>query len=560
MRPLLSLLAGLLFLTGGSQLWAEEPANASTPAAAPAATLPPAAPAAHEAAPADAAAPAAPAAEKPKTVEERLTAVEAMAKTGADSVNQVAFNTGDNAWMLTSSVIVLMMTIPGLALFYGGLVRRKNVLGTMYQSFFHCGIVTVIWVLFGFSGTFGPGATTSVPKVDEKGVEVKDDKGVAVMVDQPTAMAGFFGGMDYAMLKNVVWTPESKDDKGVRTPGSIPGPNGDYAASISFGTFFFFQLTFAIITPALICGAFAERMKFAGFAAFTTLWAIFVYIPIAHAVWGKNGFFNWGFNGNMHGAFDFAGGTVVHISSGIAALVVALFIGKRKGYPNSAMPPHSLVLSFVGAAMLWVGWFGFNGGSALSAGALAVLASCNTMIATAAASLSWPLLEWILRGKPTVLGGISGAVAGLVAITPACGFVTPCSALIIGLVAGGLCLVTATYMKRALGYDDTLDAFGVHAIGGIWGAIATGLFFCVDANPGVKALNAGLYDAIVAGTHPVILLQIKAVLITIVISAIGTTIIAAIVKYTIGLRVSAEDEEVGLDLSQHGEEGYVGVG
>jgi Amt family ammonium transporter len=561
MRPLLSLLAGLLFLTGGAQIWAEDPAPAPAPAAAPAAATP--APAA--AAPADAAAPAAaPAAaaapEKPKTVEERLTAVEAVAKAGSDSANELALNNGTNAWMLTSSVIVLMMTIPGLALFYGGLVRRKNVLGTMYQSFFHCGIVTVIWVVFGFSGAFGGGATNSVPKVDDKGAQVKDDKGAVVMVDEPTASAAFFGGWDYVMLKNVVWTPESKDDKGARVPGSVPGANSDYVASIPFGTLFFFQLTFAIITPALICGAFAERMKFAGFAVFTSLWAIFVYIPIAHAVWGKNGYFNWGFNNNMHGAFDFAGGTVVHISSGIAALIMALFVGKRKGYPNSAMPPHSLVLSFVGAAMLWVGWFGFNGGSALSAGTLATLASVNTMIATAAASLSWPLLEWILRGKPTVLGGISGAVAGLVAITPACGFVTPGSALVIGLIAGGLCLVTATYMKRALGYDDTLDAFGVHAIGGIWGAIATGIFFCVDANPGVKGLNSGLYDAIVAGTHPVVLNQIKAVLLTIVISAVGTTIIAALVKYTIGLRVSAEDEEVGLDLSQHGEEGYVGVG
>jgi len=273
-------------------------------------------------------------------------------------------------------------------------------------------------------------------------------------------------------------------------------------------------------------------------------------------VWGKNGLFNWGFGATDWAAFDFAGGTVVHISSGIAALVIALFLGKRKGYPEQQMAPHSIVLSVIGAALLWVGWFGFNAGSALGANGLAALAFGNTMIATAGAACSWPLMVWIIRGKPTVLGAISGAVAGLVAITPACGFVEPGSALVIGLIAGALCFTSTSYLKRALGYDDALDAFGIHGIGGIWGAIATGLFFSVDVNPNIPALNDGLYKAIVDGSHPVVWNQIKAVLVTIVFSSVVATVALLVAKYTVGLRTSREDESAGLDLSQHGEEGY----
>ncbi|MBA3709136.1 MAG: ammonium transporter [Planctomycetes bacterium] len=525
-----------LALACGPSIWAEETAPGTTsPAASPAAAAPPA---------------AAPA----KSLEERLAAVEVQAKAAADSAGQLSFNAGDNAWMLVSTALVLLMTLPGLALFYGGLVRRKNVLGTMMQSLSICCIVTVIWAVVGYAIAFGGGS--SQPKLDEKGQAVMQADGTPAT--EPTTCAAFFGGFEkYVMMKGVLWNPATTNDKGERVPGSIPGPNPDYCASIPEGTFCLFQLVFAIITPALICGAYAERMRFAGTAIFSSLWLLFVYLPIAHMVWGKNGYFNWGFNSNMHGAFDFAGGTVVHISSGVAALMCAIFLGRRKGFPMSPMPPHSLVLSFIGASLLWVGWFGFNAGSALQASGLATFAFANTQFATAAAAIGWPLAEWIIRGKPTLLGGISGAVAGLVAITPAAGFVTPGSALVIGFLAGVLCFTSTSYLKRALKYDDSLDAFGVHGVGGMWGAIATGIFFNVDTNPGVKALNSGLYDAIVAGTHPVVLLQIKAVLITILISAIGSSVILLIVKYTVGLRVTADDESAGLDLSQHGEEGYI---
>jgi Amt family ammonium transporter len=273
-------------------------------------------------------------------------------------------------------------------------------------------------------------------------------------------------------------------------------------------------------------------------------------------VWGKNGLFNWGFGANDWAAFDFAGGTVVHISSGIAALVVALFLGKRKGYPEQQMAPHSIVLSVIGAALLWVGWFGFNAGSALGANGLAALAFGNTMIATAGAACSWPLIEWIIRGKPTVLGAISGAVAGLVAITPACGFVEPGSALVIGLLAGAICFSSVTYLKRLLGYDDALDAFGIHGVGGIFGAIATGIFFSPDVNPNIPALNSALYLEIMKGEQPIILNQIKAVVVTVLLSGVVSTVAILVAKVTVGLRPSGEDESAGLDLSQHGEEGY----
>ena len=488
----LTILAALA-LSFGSGCWAEDPAPAPAPAAA--------APAAE--------------AEKPKTIEERLAAVEAQAKIGADSTNQVAFNAGDNAWMLTSTLLVLLMTLPGLALFYGGLVRAKNVLGTVMQSIAIAGVISILWCIIGYSLAFGG-----------------DGK--------------FLGDTSFAMLNGVVW----KDG------AMFGGVNGDYAMSIPHGTFMLFQLMFAIITPALICGAYAERMKFSAMLIMNVAWFFVVYLPLAHMVWGKGGLFNWGFGAKDWAAFDFAGGTVVHISSGIAALITAIILGKRKLSDTEPMRPHSLVLSFIGACLLWVGWFGFNAGSALSAGGLATLAFSNTHFAAAAAALTWPLAEWIIRGKPTVLGAISGAVAGLVAITPAAGFVSPSGALIIGAVAGFLCFASSSYLKSALKYDDALDAFGVHGIGGMWGAIATGIFFQPDANPGLVALNKDLYDAIKAGAHPVVLNQIKAVLFTVLFSGIATTVIVLIVKYTVGLRVTAEEESEGLDLTQHGEEGY----
>jgi Amt family ammonium transporter len=342
-------------------------------------------------------------------------------------------------------------------------------------------------------------------------------------------------------------------------PSFIPGPYGGYATSIPHGTFMLFQLMFAIITPALICGAFAERMKFSAMLAFVTGWFLVVYLPMAHMVWGENGLFNWGFGASSWAAFDFAGGTVVHISSGVAALMAAIILGRRRDSQTEPMRPHNLTMSFIGACLLWIGWFGFNAGSALGAHGLATLAFANTHFATAAAAITWPLAEWILRGKPTVLGAISGAVAGLVAITPAAGFVAPGSALVIGAVAGVLCMAGSSYLKQALRYDDALDAFGVHGIGGIWGAIATGIFFHIDANPSVAFLNAGLTEAIRNGTHShgmIIMNQIKAVLLTVVFSGIASTVILLAVKYTVGLRVTTEEESTGLDVSQHGEEGY----
>ena len=335
---------------------------------------------------------------------------------------ETGVNAGDNAWMLIACALVLMMTAPGLTLFYGGLVRQKNVLSTMMQSFALMGIVTVIWTIFGFSMAFAPGTA-------------------------------FYGDpRTYSFLAGVVW------DSGLFSDGNRYPISYDYAPTINFGIFAMFQLMFAIITPALITGAFAERMKFSAQVLFSILWLIVVYLPLAHMVWGVDGFFNWWNAKAVVPTFDFAGGTVVHISSGIAALVACIIIGKRKGYPTRAMPPHNLVLSFIGAALLWVGWFGFNAGSALGAGGLAVLAFANTQIACATAAIAWPLAEWIVRGKPTVLGAISGCVVGLVAITPACGFVTPASAMVIGLVGGVVCFVTVTYLKKALGYDDALDA------------------------------------------------------------------------------------------------------
>jgi Amt family ammonium transporter len=434
-----------------------------------------------------------------QTVEERLAKAEA-ALTSAQTA-------GDNAWMLTSSALVLMMTGPGLALFYGGLVRKKNVLATMMQSFIMMAVITVIWAIFGYSLAFAKGSA-------------------------------FIGGFDYLFLKDV---------------GSAPS---GYAATIPHQTFMVFQLMFAIITPALITGAFAERMKFSAMLLFCSLWSLIVYFPLAHMVWGDGGLLN-AFLGGKVPALDFAGGTVVHISSGFSALVCALYLGKRLGYPKTPMAPHSLVISVIGACLLWVGWFGFNAGSAVAAGGLASNAFVTTHFGAASAVLGWLVIEWIRHGKPTVLGGISGAVVGLVAITPASGFVTPMSALIIGFVAGVICFFAVTELKKALGYDDSLDAFGVHGVGGFSGAILTGVFANSAVNTVFKDANGGaLPSGLIEGNPKQVLNQLIASLIAIALAVVGSFIILKVVDLIVGVRVSGEDEVTGLDLSQHGEEGY----
>ena len=419
-----------------------------------------------------------------------------------------AKSSADNAWMLTSSALVLMMTGPGLALFYGGLVRKKNVLATMMQSFALMAIVTVLWGLFSYSFSFGAGNS-------------------------------FFGGLQNLFLKGV---------------GAAPDP--DYAATIPAQTFMVYQLMFAIITPGLIAGAFAERMKFSAMVAFTVLWSIIVYDPMAHMVWGKGGLLNASLGGRFP-TLDFAGGTVVHITSGVSALVCALYLGKRVGYPKEPMPPHSVVLSFIGACLLWVGWFGFNAGSALAAGSLATSAFVATHFASAAATVGWAAAEWLRNGKPSVLGGISGAVAGLVAITPAAGFVKPMPALVIGLIAGVFCYYMVAKVKAKFGYDDSLDAFGVHGAGGTLGALLTGVFAVSVVNPIFKdAQGNTLASGLIEGNPHQLLNQFVGVVISWVIAIVGTLIILKLVDVTIGLRVSEEEEVQGLDLSQHGEEGY----
>jgi len=402
---------------------------------------------------------------------------------------------GDTAWMLTSSALVLMMTIPGLFLFYGGLVRGKNALGTIMQSFIMVGVITIQWVLYGYTLAFRPD------------------------------IGGLIGGLDWVGLNGV---------------GADPNP--DYAATIPHQAFMIYQMMFAIITPALITGAFAERAKFSTFLVFMLLWATFIYDPLAHWVWGVKGWMR------EMGALDFAGGTVVHISSGISALVAALMYGKRVGYGREHMAPHNLPFSVIGAGLLWVGWFGFNAGSALAADGLATSAFVATHVATAAAALAWMFAEWMGRGKPTVLGAASGAVAGLVAITPGAGFVGPMSAILIG-IGGGVFCFTACNLKSKFGYDDSLDVVGVHGVGGTWGAIATGLFAS-------KAINAAGNDGLFFGNPGQLWTQIVAVLVTWVFAAVGTVIILSILKATMGLRVSEEEEQMGLDLSQHDEKGY----
>ena len=419
-----------------------------------------------------------------------------------------AQGSGDNAWMLTSSALVLMMTGPGLALFYGGLVRKKNVLGTMMHSFALMAIVTVLWAILGYSLCFASGTR-------------------------------FIGGFGHVFLRGVGAAPDT-----------------DYAATIPQQSFMVFQLMFAIITPALITGAFAERMKFSAMALFMVLWSIIVYDPMAHMVWGKGGLLNASLGGRFP-TLDFAGGTVVHITSGVSALVCALYLGKRLGYPKEQILPHSVVLSFIGACLLWVGWFGFNAGSALASGSLATSAFVATHFAAAAAVVGWALAEWLRNGKPSALGAISGAVAGLVAITPASGFVGAMSALIIGFLAGVSCYVMVAKVKAAFGYDDSLDAFGVHGAGGTIGALLTGVFATSVVNPVFKnsAGNPAAVGLIEGNAHQ-LLNQLVGVVIAWGTAIIGTLVILKVVDVVIGLRVTPEHEVQGLDLSQHGEEGY----
>jgi ammonium transporter, Amt family len=425
-----------------------------------------------------------------------------------EAATRAAQSAGDNAWMLVSAALVLMMTGPGLALFYGGLVRRKNVLGTMMHSFILMAVVTVLWAVYGYSFAFGSGNW-------------------------------FIGGFQYLFLNGV---------------GNAP--NGDYAATIPQQTFMIYQLMFAIITPALISGAFAERMKFSAMLLFTILWTTLVYFPMAHMVWGKGGLLSAALGGKIP-CLDFAGGTVVHITSGVSALVCALYLGKRIGFPKEPMKPHSLVLSTIGACLLWVGWFGFNAGSALAASGLATSAFVATHFGAAAATLGWLLAEWFWMGKPSILGGISGCVAGLVAITPASGFVKPFPALLIGFLAGVFCFFMVTAVKSKFRYDDTLDAFGVHGAGGTLGALLTGVFATNAINDSFKDVSGKLLPlGLVDGHGTQILNQAMGVAISWVLAIVGTLIILKIVDLVVGVRVSNEDEIEGLDLSMHGEEAY----
>ncbi|MBL8668228.1 MAG: ammonium transporter [Rhodospirillales bacterium] len=409
------------------------------------------------------------------------------------------FSAGDTAWMLTSTALVLMMTIPGLALFYCGMVRKKNQLAMAMQSFAICCLVTILWMIAGYSLTFTDGG----------------------------ALQTYIGGLNRVLLHGM----------------AIDSVNS-LAATIPESVFMMFQMTFAIITPALITGAFADRMKFSALMWFMAFWSLLVYVPIAHWVWGG------GFLGGA-GVLDFAGGTVVHINAGIAGLVTCIVIGRRSGYGSENMAPHNLTLSLIGASLLWVGWFGFNAGSAVTAGPRAGMAMTVTQIATAAAALSWLFTEWVVRGKPSILGIISGAVAGLVAITPASGFVNPTGGLMIGLIAGFICFAASVWLKNALKYDDSLDVWGVHGVGGIVGAILTGVY----ADPAVGGSDtagnpiAGLFF----GNAAQVWTQVEGVIVTIVYCAVVSFILLKIIDLIIGLRVTQEQEVAGLDLSLHGE-------
>ena len=440
---------------------------------------------------------------KAPSLEDRLAQLES--KSAAAS----AINSGDNAWMLVSCALVLMMTAPGLILFYGGLVRRKNVLGTMMHSLILMSVMSIIWLVYGYSMAFGEGNA-------------------------------FFGNPgQYFLLKGV---------------GGAPNP--DYAGTIPHSTFMLFQMMFFIITPALISGAVAERIKFSAYLLFMVLWVTIVYLPLAHMVWGKGGYFNWALGGKVP-VLDFAGGTVVHISSGVSALVCAFVLGKRLGYPQEPMMPHNVVLSLIGTGLLWVGWFGFNAGSAVAGGELATAAFAATHFSAAGGGLSWALAEWITRGKPSVLGAASGMVAGLATITPASGFVTPVSAMIIGLIAGVVCFAAVSKLKKALGYDDSLDVFGVHGVGSTIGMLLLGFLASAEVNPLIASTyQVGGKAVSLAGGMPQFLNQLKAVVFTAVLAAAATYLLLQLVRVMVGLRISDEEETQGLDLTQHGENAY----
>ena len=437
------------------------------------------------------------------SVESRLAALEAKANAAP------SLNSGDNAWVLASTALVLMMTAPGLVLFYGGLVRQKNVLATMMHSLVLMGVVSVLWVLFGYSMAFGQGNA-------------------------------FFGNpFQHFLLKGVGVTPDP-----------------DYAPTVPAQSFMLFQMMFAIITPALISGAVAERIRFSAYLLFTILWVSLVYFPLAHMVWGKGGFFNWALGGKVP-VLDFAGGTVVHISSGVSALVCAMVLGRRLGYPKDPMPPHNVVLSLIGTGLLWVGWFGFNAGSAVNAGKLATSAFAATHFSASAAALTWALCEWLQKGKPSVLGAASGMVAGLATITPASGFVSVPSALLIGLSAGAVCYFAVTRLKARFGYDDSLDVFGVHGLGSVLGMLMLGFLANVQVNEqiGTTCKINGQLVSLAGGTAQFIN-QLKGVGFTIVFAATATLLLLKVVDNLVGLRVSEEEETLGLDLTQHGESAY----
>jgi Amt family ammonium transporter len=436
-------------------------------------------------------------------VESRLAELEAKVNAPAGIDN------GDNAWLLVSSALVLMMSAPGLILFYGGLVRQKNVLGTMMHSLVLMGVVSVLWVLFGYSMAFGEG----------------------------NAFCG--NPLQHFLLRGV---------------GAAPNP--DYGATVPEESFMLFQMMFAIITPALISGAVAERMKFSAWLLFTVLWVTCVYFPLAHMVWGKGGWFNWALGGKIP-VLDFAGGTVVHISSGVSALVCALVLGKRLGYPRDPMPPHNVVLSLIGAGLLWVGWFGFNAGSAVNAGKLATSAFAATHFSASAAALSWAFCEWWQKGRPSVLGIASGMVAGLATITPASGFVSIPAALVIGLAAGATCYFAVTHLKARFGYDDSLDVFGVHGVGSTLGMLMLGFLASALINPAVAVTwkQDGQLVSLAGGAGQFVN-QFKGVAFTMLFAGTATFIILKVVNALVGLRVSEEDETLGLDLTQHGESAY----
>jgi Amt family ammonium transporter len=490
-------------------------------AAAPALADPPAAP---PPAPTAVAAPPGPAT---PTLEQRISSLEAYVNNGDPTASlkgkdgkipdglvtptSATSGPGHNAWMMTSAALVLFMTLPGLFLFYGGLVRRKNILSVIAQCFGLAGLVTIFWVAFGYSAVFADGADT---------------------------IGGVLGNFKFAFLKGVDSTP-----------------NTNYSFWVSHNVFAMYQLMFAIITPALILGAVAERIKYRAMLLFMAAWMIIVYFPLAHMIWGATGMMNGVGNASASiKAIDFAGGTVVHMSSGWSALILCLILGKRSGFPKEAMPPHSMVLCAIGTGMLWVGWYGFNAGSAVGADGIAANAFTTTTIATAVACFVWPMAEWILKGQPTVLGFCSGAVAGLVVITPACGFVTPMGALVIGVFAGLVPLFFCMKVKAWFGYDDALDTFGVHAVGGTMGALLTGFLARNVANANLATnLKGKVTDELF---QPLVFEQLKAIGVTLVLAIVGTTIIGFAIKYSIGLRPTEAEEREGLDLSDHGEQGY----